>query len=92
MLGFRFLRQRLIDKYIVDFFCKDLNLIIELNGLTHNWEDTIEKDKAKQKDLEAMGYTILRFNDDEVTYYITNVSRVIENWIRLNYPDKVSSP
>lgn len=94
MLGFSFWRQRAIDKYIADFFCKELNLVIELDGLTHNWAEVIEKDKKKQNDLKLLGYTVLRFNDDEVMFRIEMVSRTIENWIRENHPNKVktSSP
>jgi very-short-patch-repair endonuclease len=89
MFGFQFLRQRAIDRYIADFFCKDLMLVIELDGLTHNWEETIAKDIKKQKDLEAMGFTVMRFTDDEVMNYINNVRRNIEGWITTNHADKI---
>jgi very-short-patch-repair endonuclease len=92
MLGFSFLRQRAIDRYIADFFCKELKLVIELDGLTHNWEEVIEKDKKKQKTLELLGYTVLRFNDEEVMQRIEMVSAAIQNWITENYPEKIHPP
>jgi very-short-patch-repair endonuclease len=81
MLEFRFLRQRPIGNYIVDFFCKELKLIIELDGYSHHIEEVAIKDKKRQNDLEKMGYSVLRFEDSEVLGDINNVVRTIENWI-----------
>ncbi len=92
MLGFPFLRQRAIDNYIADFFCKDLMLVIELDGLTHQWEEVVIKDEKKQKTLEALGYTVLRFNDEEVMLRIEVVSAVIQAWIEENHADKIHPP
>ncbi|MCD4731145.1 MAG: endonuclease domain-containing protein [Bacteroidales bacterium] len=46
--------------------CKDILLAIEVDGYTHLWEDTINKDQKKDKDLEDIGFKVLRFNDKEV--------------------------
>ena len=89
MMGFPFLRQRPIDKYIADFFCKELNLIIELAGITHSYEEVAEKDAQKQSDLEALGYTVLRFTDNDVMERITMVSETIQHWIKTNHADKL---
>ncbi len=89
MLGFPFLRQRAIDKYIADFFCKELKLVIELDGVTHEWEETIEKDKKKQSDLEALVYTVLRFADSDVMYNLSSVSESIQDWIKTHHSDKL---
>ena len=48
MLGFQFLRQRPIDNFIADFFCKELKLIIETDGITHLDESVIKKDEVKE--------------------------------------------
>ncbi|MDB5282041.1 MAG: hypothetical protein JWO06_1116 [Bacteroidota bacterium] len=66
MLGFAFLRQRSIDNYIGDFFCKELKLVIELNGITHHYEETYQKDLKKERKLDSLGYTVLRFADEDV--------------------------
>ena len=79
--GYQFRRQRPVLKYIADFLCMELMLIIEIDGLTHNWEETIIKDKMKQADLEAAGYTVLRFTDDEVLNNINIVHDFLEHWI-----------
>jgi len=79
MLGFPFLRQRPIENYIADFLCKDLNLIIEIDGYSHQfkYEEDIERDAR----LKQLGFHVLRFTDDEITKHITNVERSIIQWI-----------
>ena len=62
MMGFDFHRQKPLGKFIVDFFCVELMLAIELDGLSHHFEDVIEKDKLKSDFLKGIGVTLLRFN------------------------------
>lgn len=84
MLGFSFLRQRPIDKYIADFYCKDLKLIIEVDGYSHGFEEIYFKDVEREKRLIELGFSILRFKDSEVMNEIYNVGMTIENWINEN--------
>jgi len=79
--GFQFRRQRPILNYIADFVCMDIMLVIEIDGLTHHWEETMIKDKKKQTDLETAGFTVLRFTDDEVLNNINLVHGFLNNWI-----------
>ena len=79
--GYQFRRQRPVLNYIADFVCLELMLIIEVDGLTHHWDETILKDKKKQTDLEAIGFTVLRFTDDEVLNNMRIVHDYLENWI-----------
>lgn len=65
-LGVRFSRQIPIDQYIVDFFCKDLQLAIEIDGESHWHEGKPQYDKMRQNRLEALGVTFLRFDDLDV--------------------------
>ena len=81
MLGYTFLRQRPIGKYIADFFCKELKLVIELDGLTHHDKAVSDKDAVKENYLIENGYSVLRFPDEEVLYEIDNVRRAIENYV-----------
>lgn len=81
MRGYGFRRQRPILNYIADFLCKELMLIIELDGLTHDWEEVVLKDDEKQKALESLGFTVLRFTDDEVLHQINRVLERIEAYI-----------
>jgi very-short-patch-repair endonuclease len=77
MKGYTFRRQRPVMRFIADFMCKELMLVIEVDGFTHHFEETIRKDKKKQHDLEEAGFTVLRFADEEVLHDIENVRRAI---------------
>src|SRR5262245_10651714 len=62
MLEYDFDRQKPIGNYIVDFYCKDLLLALEIDGLTHSFEEVCVKDESRQKELECLGVSFLRFN------------------------------
>ena len=62
--GERFLRQRPIDNFIVDFFTPDLGLIIEIDGSSHTNKG--EYDFYRQQKLESLGYEMIRFSEGEV--------------------------
>lgn len=66
LLGYDFDRQRPIDNYIVDFYCKDLNLTIELDGESHHGNEN--RDIWRDNRLRELGVKILRFDDLEVIY------------------------
>jgi very-short-patch-repair endonuclease len=76
--GFDFDRQRCIDNYIVDFYCKDLMLAIEIDGMSHNHEEAFLKDEIRQSKLESLGVRFIRFSEAEVKYDMQNVIRTIE--------------
>ena len=65
-LNFRFSRQIPIDNFIVDFYCKELQLAIEVDGSIHFMEGHQEKDLIRQKRLESLGVYIIRFSDLDV--------------------------
>lgn len=65
-LGARFSRQIPIDQFIVDFYCKDLQLAIEVDGGIHFEEGQQNKDQKRQKRLESLGVTIIRFSDLDI--------------------------
>jgi very-short-patch-repair endonuclease len=81
LLGFDFDRQRCIDNYIVDFYCKELMLAIEIDGMTHNSEEAFLKDELRQSKLESFGVKFLRFAESDVKYDRSNVVRAIEGRI-----------
>jgi very-short-patch-repair endonuclease len=76
--GFDFDRQKCIDNYIVDFYCKGLMLAIEVDGMTHNFEESFSKDDIRQEKLERLGVRFLRVTEQEVKYDMVNVIRAIE--------------
>jgi very-short-patch-repair endonuclease len=79
MKGFDFDRQRPIDNYIVDFYCKDLQLALEIDGESHY--DNTERVKKKDKRLNELGVRVLRFDDLDVRYKLDKVLQKIEKWI-----------
>ena len=81
MKGYQFRRQRPVLNYIADFMCMELRLVIEVDGYTHGFEETIVKDDGKDHDLAASGIRVLRFTDDDVLKNIHGVARRIEEAI-----------
>lgn len=81
MLGYDFDRQKPIDNYIVDFYCKDLKLVIEIDGQSHTHEEVVVNDKNRQEKLESFGVHFLRFDDLEVKKEIKYVLNRIYDWI-----------
>lgn len=78
--GIKFYRQRPIDNYIADFFAPELNLIIEIDGASHN-EAKYEYDQRREKDLKNLGYNVLRFSEFETYHHINNVLVTLEYFI-----------
>ena len=82
--GYDFHRQKPIDKFIVDFYCHDLSLAIEIDGSSH--DEKIEQDQERQERLEALGVHFLRFTDQEVKRNLHGVVMTIEEWIDAHRP------
>lgn len=76
-MGYTFNRQRPVLNYIADFMCKELKLIIEVDGYTHTLEDVIKNDIIRQYKLEEAGFKVIRFKDAEVLTEINKVREVI---------------
>ena len=81
MRGYDFDRQRPIDRYIVDFYCKDLKLAIEVDGSSHDGEEAKINDEIRQEHLESLGVIFLRFTDADVKQNMEMVVDSIEHWI-----------
>ncbi|MFD3001918.1 endonuclease domain-containing protein [Pontibacter toksunensis] len=79
LLGLNFDRQKPLNNYIVDFYCKQLMLAIEVDGDSHDYSYT--EDKVRQETLEELGVRFLRFDDAAVKQELSNVIRVIEGWV-----------
>jgi len=82
MKGYDFDRQKPIDNYIVDFYCKDLMLAIEIDGESHYGKE--DKDAKRDKRLNELGIKVLRFDDTELRYDVERVVNAIEEWIDKN--------
>jgi len=77
-MGVKFMRQRPVLNYIADFMCRELLLIIECDGITHLQEGASEKDSIRQKKLEEVGFTVLRFEDSMILNNLTLAISIIE--------------
>jgi very-short-patch-repair endonuclease len=78
-LSYKFRRQHPIDFFIIDFYCAQAKLLIEIDRASHNEKEQQEYDLARTEYLEALGYKVIRFTNDDVRYNIhTVVSHIIK--------------
>jgi very-short-patch-repair endonuclease len=78
----KFRRQHPIDIFIVDFYCHELKLVIEIDGEIHSEYETKEYDLGRTAELEKYGIIVLRFSNDQVIYHIDYVINKIQIRIR----------
>lgn len=74
----KFKRQQPIGNYIVDFICKDIKLIIELDGGQHNTKEKILADEERTIFLESKGYKVIRFWNNEIDNNLEGVYLELE--------------
>jgi very-short-patch-repair endonuclease len=86
-MGYDFHRQKPILNFIVDFYCRELKLVIELDGITHHDDTVAIKDQLKEDILKQQGLEVMRFSDHQVIKDMENVMRAVENYI-LSYEEK----
>jgi very-short-patch-repair endonuclease len=84
--GYDFHRQKPLLNYIVDLYY-ELELVIEIDGHYHSWEEQSDKDVLREKELENHGLTILRFTEQEVRKDMLNVLRTIEAYVFNRNPE-----
>lgn len=80
MHGYQFTRQKPIDNYIVDFFCSKLNLVIEIDGITH--DEKQDYDEERDKDLKQLDLHVLHFNAKYVLNQTDDVLMIISDKIK----------
>ncbi|MBQ9761707.1 MAG: endonuclease domain-containing protein [Oscillospiraceae bacterium] len=78
----RFLRQKVIDYYIVDFYCHDARLIIELDGSQHYDPAEREKDRKRTESLESRGLLVVRIPNNEVNKNFRGVCEYIDSCVK----------
>ena len=74
----RFLRQKVIDNYIADFYCHEARLIIELDGSQHYEEKDLIKDKIRTEKIESRNLTVIRIPNNEVNNNFRGVCEYID--------------
>jgi very-short-patch-repair endonuclease len=69
--GYRFRRQNAIDRFIVDFYCAEASLVVEVDGEIHQF--SVEEDAIRQEYLESRGLQVIRFTNDQVLQQLPTV-------------------
>ena len=84
----RFLRQKVIDNYIVDFYCHEARLIVELDGSQHYEDQNQRKDRLRTEKLENRDLTVIRIPNNEINRNFRGVCEYIDLFIRgtADYP------
>ena len=76
--GLKFRRQHSIGNYIVDFYCPDKKLVIELDGCQHKREKDVRYDTGRTNHFESLGLRVLRFWNNEINDNLEGVFLKIE--------------
>ena len=86
----RFLRQKVIDNYIVDFYCSSANLVIEIDGSQHHSPFGLKKDGVRTKRIEKYGLTVLRVTNGEINDHFKETCLYIDYLVkqRMNEEEK----
>ncbi|NEQ24807.1 MAG: endonuclease domain-containing protein [Microcoleus sp. SIO2G3] len=79
-LGFKFRRQHAIDRFIVDFYCGEARLVVEVDGEIHDY--TQQEDAIRQEFLECLGLRVVRFRNEDVLNSIDGVLEEIIGWLQ----------
>ena len=80
--GYRFNRQKPIGKYIADFYCSKLRLVIEIDGYTHFEKEQIYIDKTKDEYYHSVGLSVIRLYDGNVRKNVLYALEEIEKYIK----------
>ena len=78
----RFLRQKVIDNYIVDFYCASAKLIIELDGSQHYESGGLRKERIRTEHLEERSLTVIRIPKNEVMQNFRGVCEYIDHYVQ----------
>ena len=78
----RFLRQKILGKYIVDFYCAEAKLIVELDGAQHYEGENVKYDEQRTAFLEGYGLKVLRIPNNEVNRNFCGVCEYIDAAVR----------
>ena len=85
-LGVKFRRQHGIGRYIVDFYCAELKLVIEIDGDSHFSDEEKEKDTIRDAFMETLGIKVLRFTNEEVMKQTESVLERLFSLVRSSNP------
>ncbi len=79
-IGHKFVRQKPIDRFVVDFYCSELSLAIEVDGNSHDRK--LERDKSRDNFLKVCGIKTIRFTNEEILEEIEKVREKLRNELK----------
>jgi very-short-patch-repair endonuclease len=80
-MGYKFRRQHGVEQYVLDFYCPELKLAIEIDGPMHASDESRKRDIQRQEFIEQLGIGFLRLSDDEVRQDVDGVIERIRRWV-----------
>jgi Uncharacterized protein conserved in bacteria len=80
--GLKFRRQHPLGKFVVDFYCHEAKLVIELDGNIHEMPEVKVYDKDRQETIEQLELTVLRFTNDEIFNNLESVVNKISSHLK----------
>lgn len=78
-----FQRQKVIGEYIVDFYCAQAMLVIEIDGSQHYENEEVERDKRRDEFMKSLGLTVLRYSNIDINKNFKNVCEDIFNKLNI---------
>ena len=81
--GLRVRRQHPVGRYVVDFACVPLRLVIEIDGGVHERDDVVLRDHLRQTEIEALGWTVVRFTNEAALREPWRIDEAIRDRARL---------
>jgi very-short-patch-repair endonuclease len=75
--NFKFVRQEPIGDYVADFVCREVRLVVEVDGATHSTDDELRRDAIRTAFIEGLGYRVIRFDNDDVYNAMDGVLQTI---------------
>ncbi len=82
----RFQRQKTIDRFIVDFYCHQAKLVVEIDGAQHYTDEGTASDEERTAILEGYGLKVIRFTNREIDRRFYDVCQAIDNEVRKRIP------
>lgn len=79
----KFRRQHPVGRYVADFACEKARLIVELEGGVHGQDDQVTYDHFRQEELEAAGWFVLRFPNDQVFHDLPSLLDAVKAQARM---------
>ncbi|BCM92887.1 putative protein [Abditibacteriota bacterium] len=76
--GAKFRRQQSVEAFVLDFYCPEVRLAIELDGPSHDGEEAAQRDESRQQLIESYGIVFLRFSNQEIYQNVQGIVETIE--------------